>query len=285
MIASFLRLRSFRVTECGALSSVRETNCGVPQGAILSPTLFNLFVNDLPSSPQTQIFMFADDTAIAARSWSGDYAVRRIQTHLSSLEKWTVASKVTINASKSVLVDFGRRQKASVSKHLTFHSTRIPMDKSHKFLGIHFDNKLNWAKHVQHAIAKATVARRMLYPLLGSRSRVTRRDKITLYKAYIRPTLLYGCEIFGNCLKSDRKRLETFQNNILRYLTNQNNLTSITEIRNAHKVPMVHDFIQSQAARLKESLPRNTLTETLWDYPTHNKRYKSYRLPKEILFR
>jgi hypothetical protein len=97
--------------------------------------------------------------------------------------------------------------------------------------------------------------------------------------------VLYDCEISGNASKTERKRLETFQNNTLRYLTNQGKLTPIHEIRNAHKVPTIHDFIQAQAARLMESLPRNTLTETLWDYPIHHKRFKSYRLPKEILFR
>jgi hypothetical protein len=98
--------------------------------------------------------------------------------------------------------------------------------------------------------------------------------------------MLYGCEIFGNASKTERKRLETFQNNTLRYLTNQTDHTPMTDIRNAHKVPTIHDFIQMQAARLKESLPRNTLTEKLWDYnPTQEKRFQSYRLPKEILFR
>ena len=159
------------------------------------------------------------------------------------------------------------------------------MDKSHKFLGIHFDRKLTWATHVQQAIQSATVARNSLASLLNSRSRITRRDKVTLYKAYIRPRLLYGCEVFGNASSENRKRLETFQNKTLRYLTNQSRLVPTADIRRAHKVPSTHEFIKAQAVRLKNSLSRNPLTKKLWDYPIHSKRFKSYRLPKEILYR
>ena len=284
LIQSFLHERSFQVAEGGELSQARGTNCGVPQGAILSPTIFNLYVNDLPSSPQSQIFMFADDTALAAQSWNGNYAVRKLQTHLSLLEKWTVSSKMTINAANSSLVVFKRNRK-TILNSLTFNSSKIPMDIKHKFLGLHFDSKLLWTVHVNAAMRSAIATRVALSCLLNSRAKISRQDKVTLYKSYIRPRLLYGCEVFGSTSLSNIKRLETFQNRTLRYITNQRKLIPVDEIRRAHKVPKIHEFIKAQAVRLKNSLPRNELTENLWDYPIQDKTFKSYRLPQEILFR
>jgi hypothetical protein len=125
--------------------------------------------------------------------------------------------------------------------------------------------------------------KKLLNPLLSKKSKISRDDKFRLYLSVIRPSLLYGCEIFGNTSIANRNKLETFQNKTIRSIADQPRLIPVHEIRSAHCIPTVHECIRSQAERLLHSLPNSTLTEHLWDGPLD--RQTKYRRTKEILFR
>ena len=99
LIGSFLRDRSFRVRIDHALSSERRITAGVPQGSVLGPLLFSLFVNDTPRVPGVKLSLFADDTAAFASEPNASYAAVKLQRQLDAYVGWTDDWRVAFNLS------------------------------------------------------------------------------------------------------------------------------------------------------------------------------------------
>jgi hypothetical protein len=88
LISSFLSNRKFRVSVEGGISMPREMQAGVPQGSLLSPTLYSLYINNAPQSPGVHLALFADDTCIYCTDRKEGYVFRKLQRSLTSMESW-----------------------------------------------------------------------------------------------------------------------------------------------------------------------------------------------------
>jgi hypothetical protein len=88
LISSFLSNRKFRVSVEGEMSTPREIKAGVPQGSVLSLTLYNLYINDVPQSPGVHLALFADGTCIYCTDRKEGYVLRKLQRGLTSVESW-----------------------------------------------------------------------------------------------------------------------------------------------------------------------------------------------------
>jgi hypothetical protein len=88
LVSSFLANRKFRVWVEGDMSTPREIQAGVPQGSVLSPTLYNLSINDAPQSPDVHLALFADDTCIYSTDRKETYVLRKLQRGLTLIELW-----------------------------------------------------------------------------------------------------------------------------------------------------------------------------------------------------
>ena len=97
--------------------------------------------------------------------------------------------------------------------------TDIKNGKHTKYLGVHLDDRLNFHEHIRKTVAKATGASISLNPLIGRDSKMTLKNKITLYKTMIRPVLLYASPAWAAVHKHHRKKLQVFQNKALRRMT------------------------------------------------------------------
>ena len=221
MIHSFLEHRCFQVRINNTLSQVINIRAGVPQGSTLSPCLFNLYINDFPSNNNCITAQFADDTAILAKSRRGDIAFEKQQHALYSVETWCEDWRVKINAQKSVSVLF-RNHKVNTpyNTDLEIFNTNIQNRPNTKYLGVHLDKKLNFHEHIKQSIAKATGASLSLNPIMGRNSKMSLNNKVTLYKSMIKPILLYASPVWAAVRKTQRKKLQVFQNKALRRITN-----------------------------------------------------------------
>jgi len=109
IISSYLRGRTFEATFLTATSSRRGMRAGVVQGGLISPVLFNLYVNDMPkTSHHVELALYADDTAIIATSRTPMLLVSSLQSYLSHLERWLTEWRIAINVSKSPGIIFAR---------------------------------------------------------------------------------------------------------------------------------------------------------------------------------
>jgi hypothetical protein len=136
IIQSLLTGRSFFVAVGHHHSATFNINSGVPQGAVLSPTLFNLFINDAPSHDKTELLLYADDTAIAAKSLHPAIAMNNLQDHFDLLEDWLRDWKLQVNPNKCSVVHYSRRRNKGDGGPLYLGSQDIPKSEEAKFLGI-----------------------------------------------------------------------------------------------------------------------------------------------------
>jgi hypothetical protein len=110
LISSFLSQRKFRVSVEGEMSSPREMRAGVPQRSILSPTLYNIYINDTPQTPGVYLALFADDTCLFATERKERYVLRKLQRGLDAIEMWCEHWNIKINEDKTQAIYFSHRR-------------------------------------------------------------------------------------------------------------------------------------------------------------------------------
>ncbi|GFV25525.1 RNA-directed DNA polymerase from mobile element jockey [Trichonephila clavipes] len=130
LLKSYISDRSFTVKINRTYSQFKKINAGVAQGSILAPTLFNLYVNDIIKNTNTQICLYADDTAILSRQRNLNTLVENINEHLAHLEIWFSVWKIAINSSKTKAVFFSKRQPPEITQQ----NQRIPWSQHTKRL-------------------------------------------------------------------------------------------------------------------------------------------------------
>jgi hypothetical protein len=101
LIGSFLSQRKFRVSAEGEMSTPREMQAGVPQGSVLSPTLFNLYINDAPQTHGVHLAQFSDDTYLYVTDRKEGFIVRKLQRDFSSMETWFERWNIKISKDKT----------------------------------------------------------------------------------------------------------------------------------------------------------------------------------------
>jgi hypothetical protein len=125
----------------------KNINSGLPQGSILGPLLYTLYTSDLPTSRDTTMGTFADDIAIFATHVDPTTASRNLQEHLNTVENnWLIKWKIKVNETKSSHITFTLRKDNCPS--IIINQTVPSQVESVKYLGLHFDCKLNWKEHI-----------------------------------------------------------------------------------------------------------------------------------------
>ena len=185
-IAGFLSNRRQCVVLNGKKSSWQDVKSGVPQRSILGPLLFLVYVNDLPRSISSQVFLFADDTKLIRSICTlADHA--QLQTDLDNLTKWCDAWQLNFNATKCKVIHFGR----ATHSYGGYYLNGILLDSvdCYKDLGILFDTGL---KFHQHASEVAMKANRVLACMRRGFINLNESVLLRLYKSMVRPILEYG---------------------------------------------------------------------------------------------
>lgn len=188
LLYSYLRDRHFKVRYNSTYSTSRKVRSSVPQGSLLGPVLFNIFLNDIPRHDGTSLALYADDTAIVCTHHNLSVLHRNIQDHIHELEYFFSRWRIKLNASKSVFVLYTSKRKIPFdSVRLQGHN--IPISKNAKYLGVQLDKNLTWNLHITHAIKKFHAVRNSLNPILNSYS-VALSTKLLLFNVALRPILI-----------------------------------------------------------------------------------------------
>jgi hypothetical protein len=140
LLGSFLSQRKFRVSVGGQMSTPRVMQAGMPQGSVLSPTLFNICINDAPQTRGVHLALFADVTCLYATDRKEGFIVIKLQRGLSSMEAWCERWNIKINEDKTRGIYFSR-SRGPPESHLTLNGRNIPFVNSVKYLGVIFDKK------------------------------------------------------------------------------------------------------------------------------------------------
>ena len=213
---NYLSRRVQRTMVNGLLSSMKFITCGVPQGSVLGPLFFILYMNDLQFAVKNaQIQLYADDTVIHVAGESSEEAAQQMQPALNSFSKWCSANKLSLNTSKTKMMVFGTRQKVKKAKGviLRLEGTQLQVVPTYKYLGFILDSVLTFNCHVKN------VSNMVAYKtnLLG-RIRKFLNDDVALkiYKSMILPYFDYGDVIYNSAGKDGLEKLQRLQNKCLK---------------------------------------------------------------------
>ena len=178
------------------LSDKMQITCGFPQGSILGPILFSLYINDIKNSSKIlKFFLFADDTSTFLISKDIQELENIYNKELSYVTDWLNANKLTLNVNKSNLIPFKNAKKTAKTLNIKIKGEQIEEKKYTKYLGILIDNKLSWNYHVKHANLKISKGIGILTKLRRYLSKNVLR---TLFYALVQPHIDYGLLVWGS---------------------------------------------------------------------------------------
>ena len=176
----------------GLASGNLDVTCGVPQGSILGPPLFLLYVNDVNSNLlHTKVLLYADDTVIFARHIDETTAQLWVSIDLLLLQKWCNLNQLTINLAKRKLMLFGTKNmlKHCTKMDISLSGTKLQYVKHFNYLGMKLDDTLTFELHATESMRMVA---HKLYLLTRIRKYITTGPSIAIYKSKVVPYFDYG---------------------------------------------------------------------------------------------
>ena len=199
LISSFLSNRQLRVVLDGKSSQEYPVNAGVPQGSILGPTLFLIYINDLPDDVICNIAIYADDTTLyskcsqASDLWQQLELASELESGLRDTVDWGRKWLVHFNAGKTQLVSFDR-SKNTGAIDVKMDGSVLEEKTSFKMLELNFSAKLDWGSYI---VSIAKTASKKIGALIRSMKFLSPEVALYLYKSTIRPCMDYCCHVWA----------------------------------------------------------------------------------------
>ncbi|KAI8493802.1 hypothetical protein Bbelb_281490 [Branchiostoma belcheri] len=220
-IASFLSDRKQRVCVNGALSSWAEVTSGVPQGSVLGPVLFTVFVNDMPEAVTSQLKLFADDTKMYCPVTQEKHC-EELQANLHKLEEWSTKWQLCFHPDKCTVLRIGSGH-PPYTYTMKGKSGLIPLKftTEEKDLGIIVDRDLSFEKHIAKITAKANQLTGLLWRTFEY---IDTEVFLLLYKSLIRPHLEYGAPVWSPHQWKQADQIENVQRRASKRVPGLNNL-------------------------------------------------------------
>ena len=213
LISSFLSNRRLQVVLDGKSSQEYPVNAGVPQGSILGPTLFLLYINDLPDDVICNIDIYADDTTLyskcnqASDLWQQLELASELESDLRDIVDWGRKWLVDFNAGKIQLVSFDR-SKNTGAIDVKMDGSVLENKTSFKMLGLTFSSKLDWGSY--------KTASKKIGALIRSMKFLSPEVALYLYKSTIRPCMEYCCHVWAGAPSCYLELLDKLQKRICR---------------------------------------------------------------------
>ena len=227
-ILSYLTSRSQRVLIDGKMSDFIPVTSGVPQGSILGPLLFLLYINDMPTVSNSPTALFADDSK-CFRPVSSTADCDVLQNDLDNFYAWSQTWRMSFNSSKCEVMSFSRSRNPTL---FNYQMNNVDLKRVNVFtdLGISIDFKLGYSNHVDRIASKASRVCGMVKRAVGFRAPT--KVKLTLFNSYARPILETSSQVWSPHYKRSILKIESVQRSMSKFILN--------------------DFISSYSVRCRE---------------------------------
>ena len=200
---------------------------GVPQGSILGPLLFQVYINGIVENINSSIRLFADDTSLYIIVDDPIDSANQLNNDLQRIHLWAKTWLVTFNPAKSESVIFSRKRNKPYHPPVFMNQTEIEEVTSHKHLGVVFSNDCSWHEHLGYIKSKAWTRINIMRKL---KFKLDRRSLQTIYFSFIRPVIEYSDVVWDNCTLYEANELEKMQLEAARIVTGATKLVSIDSL-------------------------------------------------------
>ena len=266
LLKSYLSDRKQYVHIGNSKSQIRSVSCGVPQGSVLGPLLFLLFINDLPACcPLGKVRIFADDTSIFFHSDNIEDIILTARNIMTQLSSWFYDNKLTLNADKSSFTIFRSAKKniQNIPDHIEFLGKKLLRTTHIKFLGIILEENLNWSLHINEICNKL---KRLFHIFYNIRNFLSKDNIKTIYYSMIYSRIKYGISLYGQAGISKLKRIQTLQNCLLKVLTRNTYRFSTNELHNSLDLLKVEDIANQEVVTFVHNYFSNSLPPVFAGY-------------------
>ena len=215
---SYLRNRTQYVTYNGHSSEVKRITCGVPQGSILGPLLFLIYINDLYRvCSHTMPILFADDSNLFSNNSDLHAIENMLNQELADISGWLKANKLSLNVKKTHYMIFSKDNLRKHDLSLSIDGEVIARTSCTKFLGVYIDDKLCWKNHIAYISNKISKG---LGILIKARQYLSKSTLVQLYYSFVYPYINYCNHIWGSTYATRLNRLVLLQKKAVRIISN-----------------------------------------------------------------
>jgi hypothetical protein len=266
-IHNFLTGRMQKVVVKGSASNLTAVTSGVPQGSVIGPKLFLMYINDLPLKLRSKVSLFADDTLVY-RTINDGNDQRIFQEDISAIEEWSREWMMPFNVNKTQFIRFGKvKSNTSTIKYFLANSVICEVE-SIKYLGVTLNKSLTFREHIERKINKAMQTLGFLKRALWN---APRRVKLLGYTSMCRPILEYAAVVWDPYNKNDINSIEMVQRRAIRFIahlkgrdasiTNARMTLQIDTLENRRKnarLSLIHKMLDANYPVLVEFLEKET---------------------------
>ena len=240
----YLTNRKFTIKVNNSFSEQKNIESGVPQGGVLSPILFSIFINDVPlnnNKNRSYSLLFADDLVNMNIFTKPGQIQALIKSYLIKIEIWLSNWRLSMSANKCSYIIFSNSNKYELGFKLLLFNKEIPYEKNPRFLGITFDERLTFKQHIENIKTKCQ-SRLNIIKIISHRSWKIRKDTIVAtYYALVRSIIDYMAFCFGCVCKSNLLQLQIIQNSAIRSIFKPPFRTNLIELAKKHEIVEIHD--------------------------------------------
>ena len=249
--------------ELGQTSEWTYVKAGVPQGSILGPLLFLIYINDIVHELRASVRLFADDTTLYIIVENPNTAGAILNGDLNCIDIWGADWLVDFNAAKTLSMILSLKRNPPPHPPLYMNGKLIANTISHKHLGLTFNTTCSWTEHISNITSAAWTRLNLLRSL---KFKVNRLALEKMYISFVRPLLEYCDAVWDNASTESKKQLEAVHNEAARIITGATKLCSISNLfsdlgweslqarRTKHKLIIFYKIINGLTPEYLQSL-------------------------------
>ena len=258
LIKSFLENRQQLTIVNGEHSDWLKLEQGVPQGTVLGPLLFNLYVNDLPQTidKSCTLVQYADDTTLLSFHSDPETATKSIENNFNKILLYFHLNRLMINVDKTQFIVFSAPSKKKLTENLSLKvgNYQVNLTETVKFLGVNIDISLTFDKEINKILQKMATA---IQTIKCIRDDIPLRTRILLLNTLVLSHLHYPCMLLNGCTQDNIEKLEKQIKWGIRIIMNISKRDSVTLLRKQHKIPTARNIIEYRSAHYLHRLCRN----------------------------
>ena len=256
-------------------SSLRNISCGVPQGSILGPILFLIYINDIQFCSELNLLSYADDTTVYASGTNLADIETVMNTELTKLDDWFRSNKLALNVSKSKYSIFSPSKMTHSNISINICNSVLEREHSTKFLGLNIDEQLTWKSHINKLKAKLSSS---IYIINRIKNHLPHKALKDIYYTLIHSHLIYGNTAWG--ASSQIEHLFKIQKKAIRLINRKTFRAHTDPIFKRENVLKIHDLYKLHSALLIYDYKHNKLPISFTNF--FMDRYSSNTVTRQI---